>query len=310
MAGLIKEYYPTGKIIFLGRTYTQDIVSLSEHVSEFLNYDAFEKLQFHEQVALLKKLNADVIIHVFPHKNIAKLAKSAKIKSRIGTKSRLYHWFTCNTLIRLKRRKSNLHEAQLNFKLLTPLNISFSKNTEAISDLYGFTKLPQLGNDLNLLLDKNKTNIILHPKSKGSAREWGIDNFITLVKQLDTAKYKLFVSGTSNDANQLKELLDLPQVVNLCGKLNLQQFIFFINSADVMVAASTGPLHIAAALNKKVIGLFAPMRPIFPTRWAPIGNNTTVLVENKNCNLCIKSNNCSCIKNIKVSEVIKAISKT
>ncbi|MBK7669733.1 MAG: hypothetical protein IPJ32_21845 [Sphingobacteriaceae bacterium] len=32
--------------------------------------------------------------------------------------------------------------------------------------------------------------------------------------------------------------------------MTLKQFISFINNADALVAASTGPLHIASALGK------------------------------------------------------------
>jgi heptosyltransferase-3 len=68
-----------------------------------------------------------------------------------------------------------------------------------------------------------------------------------------------------------------PEVINLTGKLSLQQFIAFINHCDVLIAASTGPLHIASALGKKAIGLFAPMRPIHPGRWKPIGVNKPII---------------------------------
>lgn len=310
MAGLIKQYYPNSKIFFLGRTYTKDVVNLSEHITEFLNYDEIEKLSFEKQKELIKNTKANLFIHVFPNKAIAKLAKAAKINTRIGTKSRIYHWFTCNKLITLKRKKSFLHEAQLNFKLLEPLSISSNISIADITNYYGFTNLPKPSEKIIGLIDYSKTNIVLHPKSKGSAREWGLDNFMLLAKQLDKNMYKVFVSGIKQDTEQVKALINMPNVVDITGRLSLQEFIAFINSADVLIAASTGPLHIAAALNKKAIGLFAPMRPIFPTRWAPIGKHAKVIVENKNCNSCAKSIDCACIKNIKVNQVIKAITES
>ena len=54
----------------------------------------------------------------------------------------------------------------------------------------------------------------------------------------------------------MPELLKNKNIIDLTGKLSLQQYISFINAANGLVAASTGPLHIAAALNKKAIGLF------------------------------------------------------
>jgi ADP-heptose:LPS heptosyltransferase len=43
MAGLIKKHFPKSTIVFLGRNYTKDVIALSKHVDEFINYDDLEK---------------------------------------------------------------------------------------------------------------------------------------------------------------------------------------------------------------------------------------------------------------------------
>lgn len=310
MAGIIKQQLPGSKVIFLGRNYTKDVVNLSEHINEFVSYDEILKLSAQEQVDALKQLNASHIIHVFPVKHIAQLAKKAGIKYRIGTTNRLWHWFTCNVRISLSRKNSNLHEAQLNAKLLAPLNIKTDFSTEELAAYYGFTKIPVLEDQFGQWIDRDKTKIILHPKSKGSAREWGLDNFSKLISELDKNKYTVYISGTQQEGELVKELLQKhPEVIDLTGKLSLQQFIAFINHCDVLVAASTGPLHIASALDKKAIGLFAPMRPIHPGRWKPIGLNAHYLVLDKNCADCKQNKDCHCIREIQTAEVINVIEK-
>jgi heptosyltransferase III len=308
LAGIIKQFIPNSKIIFLGRNYTKDVISLSKHVDEFMSYDDVLKLDASGQTVAFRKLNASHIIHVFPVKEIAHIAKKAGIKNRIGTTNRLWHWLTCNIKISLSRKKSNLHEAQLNTKLLTPLGIKKEFSIEELSSYYGFTNIPPLEKTHSDLIDTTKTTIILHPKSKGSAREWGLENFSNLISQLDSTKYQIFISGTLQEGELLKDLiLKHKEVVDLTGKLSLQQFIAFINKCDVLIAASTGPLHIAAALNKNAIGLFAPMKPIHPGRWKPIGTNAHYLVLEKDCNDCRKTMNCHCIKEIKIIDVINAV---
>ncbi len=310
MAGIIKQFLPKSKLIFLGRNYTMDVIALSDYVDEFVSYDDVLKLNPSEQIDAFKKLNVTYIIHVFPVKEIAQLAKKARIKNRIGTTNRLWHWFTCNIKISLSRKNSDLHEAQLNTKLLPPLGITKEFSLEELVSAYGLTNVPALEKIQLDLIDKTKTTIILHPKSKGSAREWGLDNFSNLITQLDKTKHQIFISGTSQEGELVKDLIAKhPEVINLTGKLSLQQFIAFINQCDVLIAASTGPLHIAAALGKKAIGLFAPMRPIHPGRWKPIGKQANYLVLNKNCSDCRKTMNCHCIREIKTMEVIKMIEK-
>lgn len=308
MAGLIKKHYPECTVLFLGRTYTKDVVVLSEFVDEFINYDEIEKLPPRDQAQFLKKFNADVFLHVFPKKQIADLAKSAGIPLRVGTTNRIYHWITCNKLIKLSRKNSDLHESQLNLKLLSFLNIETTVELEGISALYGFTRVPQLSEEFSSLIDPDKCNLILHPKSKGSAKEWGLENFEKLIHQLPEEKFKVFVSGTEQDARLMQEFLKKNKsAVDITGKLSLQQFIAFINHCDALVAASTGPLHIAAALNKKAIGLFSPKRPIHPGRWMPIGKDAHVLVFEKNCERCAKKEDCDCITKIKPERIVELL---
>ncbi|MES2566080.1 MAG: glycosyltransferase family 9 protein [Bacteroidota bacterium] len=310
MAGIIKQFIPDSKLIFLGRNYTKDVISLSEHVDEFVSYDEILKLNVQEQIEAFKKLQATHILHVFPVKEIALLAKKAGIENRIGTTNRLWHWFTCNRKIKLSRKNSDLHEAQLNTKLLAPLNIHQEFSLDKLANSYGFTKIPDLEKSFGDLIDPAKKQIILHPKSKGSAREWGLDNFSKLINELNKNQYQIFISGTAQEGELVKDLVvKHPEVIDITGKLSLRQFIAFISQCDVLIAASTGPLHIASALGKKAIGLFAPMRPIHPGRWKPIGKNAFYLVLNKNCSDCRKSMDCHCIREIQSLEVIKQIEK-
>lgn len=299
MAGYIKKHFPKSKIIFLGRNYTRDVVGLSEHVDEFISWD---------ETKVLPK--ADVIIHVFPVKEIASAAKKAGIGLRVGTTNRLFHWGNCNKLISLSRKNSDLHESQLNIKLMSFLNIPTEVKLDEIKNLYGFTKTETLSEEWLKQIDKTKTNVILHPKSKGSAREWGLENFSELINSLPENKFKIFISGTKEEGELCKPLFEKHKnVTDLTGKLSLRQFISFINNADALVAASTGPLHIASALGKKAIGLFAPMRPIHPGRWMPVGEKANYLVLDKDCSDCRKSKDCHCIREIKSKQIVDLLSK-
>lgn len=308
LAGIIKQFIPKCRILFLGRNYTKDVIELSEHVDEFINYDTILKLPKQEQVQAFKYLRITHIIHVFPDRHIAQLAKQANIKYRIGTTNRIWHWFTCNIKISLSRKNSDLHEAQLNTKLLVPLGIDKTFSLEELSSYYGFTKIPLIETSNLDLIDSNKKIIILHPKSKGSAREWGLDNFAKLIQQLDKNKYQICISGTAQDGELLRDFINRHSgITDLTGKLSLAQFIAFINHSETLVAASTGPLHIAAALGKQAIGLFAPIRPIHPGRWKPLGKRATYLALDKNCNDCRKTMKCHCIQAIQTLEVINLI---
>src|SRR5690606_25339436 len=153
MAGLLRAAYPACRIIFLGRTYTREIISVCRHVDEFRNYDELCNLKRGARRAEVKSWKADVIVHVFPRATIAWLALRAGIPRRAGTRSRLYHWITCNQLVKLPRRSSDLHEAQLNIRLLEFFRVPVNLSVQEITPLYGFTNIGAVNADVESLRD-------------------------------------------------------------------------------------------------------------------------------------------------------------
>jgi len=314
LAGLIKEKNPSSRIYFLGMSYTEDIIRSSEHIDEFINWSDISALPEEEAVSKLKQLNADMIIHVFPRSSIARIAKKAGIPQRLGSTGRFYHYLYCNRLIPLSRKNSNLHEAQLNIKLIAGLVGEVP--IKAIPAYYGLKLKPLNVENQNQLIDQERLNIIIHPKSKGSAREWGLKNYALLARQLSAGTFhfkegsieaKVFISGTAEEGAYLRQsgfFEDAGEnVVDITGRFTLREFIQFINSADVLIAGSTGPLHIAAALGKIALGLYPPIKPMHPGRWAPIGSKAGFVVADKECNKCRNQSVCECMQLITAEAV-------
>jgi len=300
MAGVLRQLFPDARILFLGRSYTKEVVSASANIEAFLDWDEWKKLPEASAVRAIAATGADTIIHVFPNKQIALLAKKAHLKERIGTTNRIYHWGTCNRLVRLSRRNSPLHEAQLNLQLLRPLGAKAQYSLEEIANFYGLTHLAPLPAEVAALIDPHRFNLILHPKSRGSAREWGLDNFGELIRLLSQDHFKIFITGTADEGGLVQPLFqEFPFLVNLTGRLSLGELMSFLSRADGLVAASTGPLHLAAALGIHAMGIYPPIRPMHPGRWAPVGPKGKVFVKEGECEDCRKSGNCHCIREIR-----------
>jgi heptosyltransferase-3 len=156
--------------------------------------------------------------------------------------------------------------------------------------------------------EPGQLNVILHPRSRGSAREWGLANFGHLARLLHTAGHRVFVSGTAAEGEELTEWLHENAAYlahDLTGQLALPEFIAFIAAADGLVAGSTGPLHLAAALGRHAVGLYPPIRPMHPGRWAPLGKHAEYLVfDRPDCQDCrTQPTQCTCIKAIEAAVV-------
>lgn len=306
----LKQHIEGCQIIFLGKVYTKDIILSYDLVDEFVDWDKIENSPTANQLDEFRTLNADVIIHVFPNSKIASLAKKVKIPMRIGTSHRSYHLLTCNQRPNFTRKRSDLHEAQLNFELLRPLGL---KEIPTLKELNKSTAhfLPnkeKLVQNIEEFIQNHPDFVVLHPKSQGSALEWPIEKYMELAKELATKNKAVVFTGTAIEGAQFRGHIPTHElIIDSTGLLTLGQLITLISRATAIVACSTGPLHIGGILGIKAIGLYSPKRPIHPGRWKPLGNDSKAIVFNENCSNCKSNKQCECITNIDVEKVSEMI---
>lgn len=304
----LKKNFPSIKIIFFGSTYTKSVISCLPEIDKVIDWKQIESLPVQERVSFLKSLEIDVFIHIFPKKEIASLVKKAKIPFRIGTSHRPFHFLTCNIRPNFTRKKSDLHEAQLNFELLRPLGIEIIPTLTEISTWMTSFKAPQikLPEEINTFLSLNKKTILLHPKSQGSALEWGIQNYILLANLLLEKGYGVIFTGTEKEGEQFRNEIPVHQnCYDSTGKLSLEELIVLIDKSNGLVACSTGPLHISGILGKTTCGLFSPRKPIHPGRWRALGNDVHIFTYDNNCTTCAKKKECNCIVKIEPNKILE-----
>lgn len=314
VAGWLKQQHPGCRVVLIGRRYTAAVAAACPWVDEFLEYDEKQPAFL---LAQLRSYAAAAIVHVFPNKLLARLAKEAKIPVRIGTRNRLFHWLTCNRLVALSRRHSPLHEAQLNLQLLAPLGYRQPLALPEVAPLVRLQAAGPLRAEFQQLLavrQPGQLNVVLHPRSRGSAREWGSAHFGQLAQLLHAAGHRVFISGIAAEGEELADWLRENAAfiaADLTGQLELPEFIAFIAAADGLVAGSTGPLHLAAALGRHALGLYPPIRPMHPGRWAPLGTHAEYLVfDRPDCQDCrAQPAACTCIKAIAAAEVAARIAR-
>ena len=305
MVGILRRCRPDAEILFLGRGYTRPVIESCVHVDALLDWDEVADGSAAEQTEFLARARADTIIHVLPQKDIAAAARRARIPQRIGTSHRLFHLWNCNHRVHFTRRRSDLHEAQLDVKLLRPFGVREVPSLKEIGTLYGLTRVPPLRSGLARLLAGDRVNLVLHPKTKGNAKEWPLENYGRLIERLPADRFRIFVTGTREEAEAIGDRLSSDRrVTSLVGELSGADLVAFISRVDALVAASTGPLHLAAALGKLAVGLYAPKRPRHPGRWGPVGPRAHALVFDPECERCReKGVDCDCIRRIEPAAV-------
>lgn len=308
LCGLLKTQLGA-RVIVLGRRYTRAVLEASPFVDEVLEWDAVEHGGIDAQAALLRSARADVVLHVYPRVGIARAALAARIPLRIGTSRRWYHWLTCNALERLGRRRSALHEAQLNARVARRL---LGEALHSLPELVAYTRLePQaeVPPDVAALIDRSRTTLVVHPLSNGSGSEWPLAHWRALIESLDHTRVQVLVTGSAKESVALRGwIATLPaDVVDLTGRLALPELIALLARVDGLAAAGTGPLHLASAIGINALGLFTDRAPIHPGRWAPLGRRAGHLTPAAPCAGCRgrtgATSRCTCLSEIPVDAV-------
>jgi ADP-heptose:LPS heptosyltransferase len=278
LCGLLKER-AGARVVFLARPYARGAVAACDAVDEIVDWD--DALSPADARAIVAAARADVVLHVRPDARVALAAWRARVPLRIGTNRRAFHWLLCNRLVPLPRRGSALHEAQLDVRLARSLvgDDALALSSAELAPYGALRPRVPLPDTLRALVGGEQFTLALHPRSGGSAAEWPLARWSTLVQSLSPERFRVLVTGTAAEGDSLRAWLDAqpPHVHDVTGRTDVPTLIALLAAVDGFVAASTGPLHLAAAVGARTLGLFSPRRPIHPGRWAPIGPRAEVL---------------------------------
>jgi lipopolysaccharide heptosyltransferase I len=110
--------------------------------------------------------------------------------------------------------------------------------------------------------------VVLNPGAGRADKRWPLEHFATLARGLvqDAGAHVLITWGPGEEADA--RAIGAAAAVMLAPPTDLQTLPALLRRASVMVAADTGPLHMAAALGTSCVGLYGPTSA---TRNGPYG---------------------------------------
>jgi ADP-heptose:LPS heptosyltransferase len=211
----------------------------------------------------------------------------ARIPKVTGPASKWYSWIFFSNPIRQRRSLALKHEALYNLDLVhSALEIDKSEAEAEPAVLKPLSeKVKQWRRRLCPIDSKNKKIIVLHPGMGGSATNWPAHRYFDLAKELVQSGHHLVITGSESDSDFVRQtqISDLPGVTSLVTQTTPEDLLAVISLADLVIAPSTGVIHLASSLEVPCIGIFSPVKVQAPTRWAPIGAKAVTLVPEVTC---------------------------
>jgi ADP-heptose:LPS heptosyltransferase len=209
----------------------------------------------------------------------ALLVAAAGIPCRVGTAFRAYSWFFTHR-VRQHRRGSGRHELELNLGLLDPFRgFDRAGGDESEVPLPWVPVGPEARRAARALVGDGKPYVVLHPGSGGSASEWPPEHFARLGSALKARhELQVVVTGVAAESALVARVAAaVPGALPLAGRTSLPVLAALLAGARAVVAASTGTLHLAAAVGTPVVGVYPALPDISPVRWGPRGQTAVAL---------------------------------
>jgi heptosyltransferase-2 len=234
------------------------------------------------------------------------------IKRRIGFKDH-YRSLLLTDSLDLPKEEETEHQVITYKRLLDPLSIPLSNTSPEL-----FLSQNERDQAQALLQEHGITSqhtiIGINPGAAfGSAKCWPPERFLELTKRLETDPKNRIVYFGDKTTKPLCDSITKacsPRVCNLAAKTTLRMLIALINETDCFVTNDSGPMHVAAALGKKLIALFGSTNEI---KTGPYGSTGIVVHKHVACSPCYKRHcpiDFRCMKSIEVDEIYSRITGT
>lgn len=103
--------------------------------------------------------------------------------------------------------------------------------------------------------------IIISPFSTDSLKEWNLDNWVRLIRNIkaEYPQYTLVLTGMSKSRQQSEQLVRNvgAYLINTVGEFSLEEFALLLKGAKVQIAIDSGAIHIGSAMNLPTFVLFS-----------------------------------------------------
>lgn len=181
-----------------------------------------------------------------------------------------------------------------------------------------FKAIPKINFDRSYLIEAKKifkdNDIVCHVATSQPKKEWPIYRWLELNKLLNKSGYKvIYTSGTHIRERlllkQLKKENKLIRTLEPIKDLNL--FLAVLSLSKIVISGDTGPLHFAAALGIKIVGLHAVegsivhAAPNYQINQKILGKKCTCTGSLQHYEICKSS--FSCMESIQAETVFKRV---
>jgi ADP-heptose:LPS heptosyltransferase len=271
MATAIRRRFPETEVHFLVRGYTAPLATDHCDVSKVVVApDSLkDRVAYDRCLAEIRSESYDLAIVVHSKGDVARLVWDAKIPFRMGSGLRLHSW-RYNVPIFQRRRQPKRHELDYNLDIIreyVPVPPREDVDFRLRPDEQSLLRVRRFLDE-----KKIKCYTIVHPGSGRSSVDLPLETFGKLMDAFEFPG-EVIVTGTAEESALYRGLASVAKrrLVDATGQFALPELVALISGCEMFLSNSTGPLHIARALNRRLLGFYCTVPACHPMRWGPYG---------------------------------------
>lgn len=279
---LLKQALPESQIHALIPSYTLDMAQVCPAIDSII-IDPGKDAGLSEQWKLLQQIkNYDAVITLHSTFRIGLYTFLARIPYRLAPASKIAQIFYNQRLVQRRSRSEKpeyIYNLDVVRQCLTDFNL---QHTTLPSPPYLHFPDEQVSALREQFckqhhIDPESLIIFIHPGSGGSANNLSLLQYSRLAELLKSRQGHTVVitagPGENAGAKRLSEYLsNTPHLIYISDK-GLVNFAKHIQFADLFISGSTGPLHIAGALDRPTAAFYTRRRSATALRWQTLNND-------------------------------------
>jgi len=116
--------------------------------------------------------------------------------------------------------------------------------------------------------------VVIAPTAGWGAKQWPAERYGAVAAELARAGYRTLVNAASSADETGNRVVAASGGAAMLAPCSIGQLIALLRRASLVIAGDTGPLHLAAALERPVVALYGPTDP---ARNGPYGTRSRAL---------------------------------
>ncbi|MEJ2361063.1 MAG: glycosyltransferase family 9 protein [Gammaproteobacteria bacterium] len=281
---LLKACLPRTELTALVPAYTRDIATLCPAIDQIIiDPGKHSGHSAHKQLLqALRQQQYDAVLTLYSTTRIGYLVWRSGIRQRFAPATKLAQLFY-NHRLRQRRSLSQKPEYQYNLDLAQFMLQQFAMPGVAVPPPPYLQLDQQRANAIRHEfyqqhgLSEQALFVFLHPGHGGSANNLSPLQFAELADLITCKRPLVFIisagPGETDCARQVQQRIRQHKACLYESTQGLGQFVYHIGFADLFISGSTGPLHVAGALNRPTVGFYPNRRSATSLRWQTLSDD-------------------------------------